>query len=364
MFLSIIIPVFNEKNTVLEILKQVEKAKLPKGIEKKEIVIIDDYSTDGTRDILGSIKKKNIKIYYHDKNEGKGSALRTGFSKCSGDIVLIQDADLEYDPQEYSKLLVPIISGKADVVYGSRFIGSEPHRVLYFWHRVANGLLTLCSNMMSDLNITDMETCYKVFRKEVVDKITIMENRFGFEPEITAKVAELARKDDIRIFEIGISYNGRTYNEGKKIGLKDAFRALWCIYKYNTSKFATLIKYGINGLIIALSQFFTIILLVDAFNFKSIFQQNIAYAISIEVSIIFGFILHGLITWAYKFTGIKSVFKKFLLFQLATTVSFIVRQVVFYFLSINGFNYRLNVLIGIAIAVLINFFSYSKIVFK
>lgn len=228
--ISIIIPCFNEKSTITDILQAVQSVQIP---YHKEIVIIDDCSTDGTREILATLQPSqencSLKILYHDKNQGKGAALRTGITQASGDLVLIQDADLEYDPSEYPKLLAPFEKGVADVVFGSRFVSGESHRVLYFWHRMGNGLLTLLSNMMTNLNLTDMETCYKVFKREIIQSISIEENRFGFEPEITAKIAKIK---GIRIYEVGISYYGRTYEEGKKIGIKDGFRALWAIVKY------------------------------------------------------------------------------------------------------------------------------------
>lgn len=222
--LSVVIPVFNEKGTIGEIIKRVEAVPID-----KEIIVVDDFSTDGTRDILSKIENRGIRVIYHEKNMGKGAALRTGFGVAAGDIVIIQDADLEYDPQEYPKLIKPILDGEADAVYGSRFVGGEPHRVFYFWHMVGNKFLTLLSNMFTNLNLTDMETCFKVFKKEVIRKITIEENRFGFEPEITAKLAKM----DIRLFEVGISYYGRNYKEGKKVGWKDGISALRAIIKYN-----------------------------------------------------------------------------------------------------------------------------------
>ena len=225
MFVSVIIPCFNEKETLTKILKKVQNSK----IDIKEIIIIDDHSTDGTVEILESIQNPLIKIYYHTYNKGKGAALRTGFAKATGDICIVQDADLEYDPDDYPILIKPILDDKADVVFGSRFQGGSPHRVVYFWHRIGNGFLTLLSNILTDLDLSDMETCYKVFKREVIQSIRIQENRFGFEPEITAKIA----KKNLRIYEVGIAYYGRTYSEGKKITWKDGIRAIYCILKYN-----------------------------------------------------------------------------------------------------------------------------------
>jgi glycosyltransferase involved in cell wall biosynthesis len=225
---SVVIPVFNEVHTIKEIIERVQEVHLPQ-VASREIVIIDDYSTDGTRGILATYEDQNaFKIVFHDRNRGKGAALRTGIAKTTGSIVIIQDADLEYDPQEYPKLMAPILAGKADVVYGSRFAGGESKRVLYFWHSVGNKFLTTLSNMFTNINLTDMETCYKVFRGEVIRSIRIEEDRFGFEPEVTSKVARMG----CRIYEVGISYSGRTYSEGKKINWKDGVRAIWCILKY------------------------------------------------------------------------------------------------------------------------------------
>ena len=207
---SIVIPVYNEKRTILEIVKIVKSVPLPAEISEREIILVDDCSKDGTREILKNIHDPGIRIFYHKKNLGKGRALNTGFKQTTGDVVIIQDADLEYDPNEYAKLLKPILADKADVVFGSRFIGGQSHRILYFWHTAMNKFLTLLSNVFSDLNLTDMETCYKVFRKSVLDQISIEENRFGFEPEITAKVGELSRTKNTRVYEVGISYYGRT----------------------------------------------------------------------------------------------------------------------------------------------------------
>tara|TARA_B100002019_G_scaffold293498_1_gene321540 strand:- start:3166 stop:3891 length:726 start_codon:yes stop_codon:yes gene_type:complete len=227
--LSVVIPVFNEEKTLSEVVKKVLSAEISN--QTLEIIIVDDCSSDSTWEIAKDLKKNEprIKIIRHEINLGKGASLRTGFSESCGQIVLIQDGDLEYDPKDYPSLLKPILEEKADVVYGSRFRSNQETRVLYFWHRIANGILTLCSNMFTNLNLTDMETGYKVFRKDILDKIVLQEDRFGIEPEITAKIAQL---DGIRIYEIGISYSGRTYAEGKKIGLKDAFRAIYAIIKY------------------------------------------------------------------------------------------------------------------------------------
>ena len=226
MKLTIVIPCYNEKNTIETLITAVKNSPY----ENKEIIVVDDCSTDGTREILRDRFESLVdRIIYHEKNSGKGAALRTGFQAANGDVVMVQDADLEYDPNEYPKIIEPILQDKADVVYGSRFVGGEPHRVLYFWHRLGNGLLTLLSNMFTNLNLTDMETCYKAFRRSIIQSIEIEEDRFGFEPEITAKVA----KKRCRVFEVGISYSGRTYEAGKKIGWRDGIKAIYCIIKYN-----------------------------------------------------------------------------------------------------------------------------------
>jgi glycosyltransferase involved in cell wall biosynthesis len=228
--LSIVIPVYNEAATVEKLLVRVVGAPLPEGVER-EIVVVNDASTDGTQQKLQELQAAGeieFRLFDHQVNQGKGAALRTGFAQVTGDIVLIQDADLEYHPDEYPRLLQPILSGDADVVYGSRF-GGGPQRVLFFWHYVGNRMLTLLSNMFTDLNLSDMETCYKVFRREVLDQLELRSNRFAIEPEITAKIA----KQKVRIFEIPISYYGRTYAEGKKIGWKDGVAAIWAIVRYN-----------------------------------------------------------------------------------------------------------------------------------
>ena len=239
MKLSVIIPAYNEINTIEQILFKVQEVNL-----EKEIIIVDDGSTDGTKEFLIKLQKNkgdvklekinqiinvdNIRIFFQEKNKGKGAALNRGFKEVKGDVIIIQDADLEYDPREYKKLMKPIEEGFADVVYGSRFIGSAPHRVLFFWHSNGNRFLTFLSNMFTNLNLTDMETCYKMFKKEIITQINLKENRFGIEPELTAKISRM----NLRIYEVGISYYGRTYKEGKKIGWKDGFRAIYCIIKY------------------------------------------------------------------------------------------------------------------------------------
>jgi len=226
MKLSVIIPCYNEVNTICQVVRAVKDSPVP----DKEIIIVDDCSKDGTRELLENHLASEVDlVIYHSKNQGKGAALRTGIAHATGDIVIIQDADLEYDPQEYPLMIEPIIKDKADVVFGSRFQGGRPHRVVYYWHMVGNVFLTTLSNMFTNINLTDMETCYKAFRREIIQSIPIEENRFGFEPEITAKVAKMG----CRIYEVGISYYGRTYQEGKKIGWKDGFRAIYCILKYN-----------------------------------------------------------------------------------------------------------------------------------
>ena len=225
MKLSVVIPVYNERATIEEILRRVRAVELD-----KEIIVVDDFSTDGSREwLVGEQGRLGVRLILHERNLGKGAALRSGFAAATGDVVIVQDADLEYDPREYPRVIEPIVSGRADVVFGSRFLGSGPHRVLYFWHYVGNRILTIFSNMFTNLNLSDMETGYKVFRRDLIQSIKLCENRFGFEPEITAKIVR--RK--ARVYEVGISYSGREYREGKKITWRDGLWALWCIVRYS-----------------------------------------------------------------------------------------------------------------------------------
>ena len=231
--LSIIVPAYNEENTIQHILNKINEVKLIRDIQK-EIIVVNDCSKDNTEQKVTEFQQQHpeLSIIYkkHEVNKGKGAALRTGFQSATGDFVIVQDADMEYDPNEFNILVQPILDGFADVVYGSRFVGGKPHRILFFWHTIGNKMLTMASNMFTNLNLTDMETCYKMFRREIIQSIDLKENRFGFEPEVTAKMSKIPK---VRIYEVGISYYGRTYEEGKKIGMKDAFRALYCIVRYN-----------------------------------------------------------------------------------------------------------------------------------
>lgn len=234
--LSIVIPAYNEGPTIHRILNRIKAVELIQGMQK-EVIIVNDCSKDNTEEAILNYKNANpelpISYYKHEVNQGKGAALHTGINKATGDYIIIQDADLEYDPQEYNLLLKPVLDDFADVVYGSRFMGGNPHRILFFWHSLGNAMLTFLSNMFTNLNLTDMETCYKLFKRDIIQNIQLKEKRFGFEPEVTARIARVPK---VRIYEVGISYYGRTYDEGKKIGWKDGFRAIYCILKYNLFK--------------------------------------------------------------------------------------------------------------------------------
>ena len=361
--LSIVIPVYNEVNTLKNILDYIEAVNMPEGW-RTEVVLVDDYSSDGTREVLANLEGDKNNIVYHDRNRGKGAALHTGFRYATGDYVVIQDADLEYDPEEYKLLLEPIIDKNADVVYGSRFRGQGPHRILYYWHSLGNAFLTFISNMFSDLNLTDMETCYKVFRKDILDRLDLEEKRFGFEPEVTAKVGELVRGGEVVLYEVGISYYGRTYEEGKKIGWRDGLRALWCIFKYNTSGFAKLVKYGAGGTTVMLTQIIALIFLVEAVGLKGVKGENLANLISIELSILTGFIIHSNFTWYIHHHRFSQKIFSFIKFHLVTLVSVFARAVMFYSLSLTGMDYKANALLGIILAVVINYIGYDKFVFR
>ena len=358
MKLSIVIPVYNERNTILRILKSIKDVTLPEEITNKEILIIDDFSTDGTRTVLQKLNDKEIMVFYHEKNIGKGAALKTGFKQVSGDIIIIQDADMEYNPHEYPELLTPIIKGTADVVYGSRFLRKETSRFLFFFHSVGNKFLTFVSNIFSNLHLTDIETCYKVFKKEIIDKIEVEEKRFGFEPEFTAKVAGLVKSEKIKVCERGISFTGRSYKEGKKIGFKDAVRSLFCIYLYNTSKRAKIIKYISNSIFIAVSLCLTMFLFVEVFHFKSKLYKNIFYFMSIEFSTILGFIFHLFITLRIKVSSVSTFLLSFLSFHLIILPSFLLRQFLFFYLLEYGIEYNTDVLIGIFLSVLLNLVNF------
>jgi glycosyltransferase involved in cell wall biosynthesis len=362
MKISIIIPVFNEEKTIAEIIGRVQKAPLYSVDALREIIVVNDCSTDGTAKALENIKDPAIRIVMHTSNSGKGAALRTGFSHCTGDIIIIQDADLEYNPDDYPLLLAPIVDGHADVVYGSRFIGAQRHRVLYFWHSMGNRLLTVLSNAFTDLNLTDMETCYKVMRRSVARRFTVEENRFGFEPEITAKIASLARSENIRIYEVGISYHGRTYNEGKKIGMRDGFRALYCVLKYNDSPIANFIKYAFSGLLVILVQFGILCGLVESGLATGVAGINLAHAASIEVSILAGFFIHFFLTWRVLNRRPGQLIGLFFRFHAFHLIPFAIRAGIFY-LFLERLGYFTAALVSVSIALLFNFWGYNYLLF-
>lgn len=364
MKLSIVMPVFNEVSTIEKILQVVQEAPLVPEVTEKEIIIVDDGSTDGTIELLKKLDQKEGKIVFHEKNMGKGAALRTAFSHCSGDIILIQDADMEYDPREYPKLLRPIVEGKADVVYGSRFMGGAPHRILYFWHMVGNRMLTLFSNMLSDLNLTDMETCYKVYRKEVIDKILIKENRFGIEPEFTAKMAALARKENLAVYEVGISYYGRTYDEGKKIGFKDGLRALWCILKYNRSGLASFVRYGMVWLGMALMQLLLLFFYQEKFTSGQITNLNEIHAAGMLAAVLIGFPFHTKFSWGIQLVSVIDWVKKALIFMFFAAFSFLGRYFLFMYSLRADFSPIGNLWFGLILSLLIDFILFNRFVYR
>jgi glycosyltransferase involved in cell wall biosynthesis len=359
MKISIVIPVFNEEKTIVEIIDRVDAAALPLEIDEKEIIVVNDCSRDGTRERMEMIINESVRVYHHDRNRGKGAALRTGFRHATGDIILIQDADLEYDPREYGRLLRPIIDGKADVVFGTRFADSRARRAVPYRQRFGNLIVTGVSNALSDLDLTDMETCYKVFRKSVLDRIDLEENRFGFEPEMTAKLAHFVRKGSLQMAEVGISYHGRTYAEGKKIRFTDAFRALLCILRYNTTRRAAAIRYSLSGIPAALFQYMATTGLVERLGFTDFAGKNAANTIGVEMSIIVGFLLHTRFT-RKRISGRSQL--RFLSFHAVSLAGVVLRIVLFYFLLQTGFDYRLNILIGILAAFVVDFFCHGRVI--
>ena len=367
MKLSVVIPVFNEASTLETMIGRVEAAPLPDEISELEIVLVDDHSTDGTGEILARLENRHT-VLSHPSNHGKGGALRSGFAVATGDVVLVQDADLEYDPNDYARVLRPIIDGQADVVYGSRFLGATPARVADRGHRLGNQALTALSNVFSGLELSDIETCYKAFSRRVLDKLAIRENRFGVEPEITAKIGDLARHEGIRVRETPISYRARSYREGKKIGLGDAVRAFYCILKYNTSPRARFVRYALVGLLVAASQLLALAGLVELGGLRGVAGENVANLLSIEISLLLAFLLHGRLTWPdarrESGSGLAAALRRLLSFHAVTLSGVALRALLFYALSLTGIAYTLNALLGIALVVGLNFLGYDRLVFR
>lgn len=363
--LSIIIPCYNEEATLAQVVHTLEKIEFI--VPEIEIVIVDDCSKDRSLEIATGLSQDyhNIKVFSHEKNKGKGAALKTGFQSATGDILVVQDADLEYNPEEFNEMLPPILEGKAKVVYGSRYLKGDNHKVLDFAHTMGNRLLTLLSNIFSDIYVTDMETCYKMFTREIIEQIDLKEKKFGVEPEITAKISTLRRKERFGIWEVGISYEGRTYEEGKKIGLKDAFSALRCIVKYNTTFKACLVKYILSGLVVFCSQLLILNGLVFAGDASSESWLNLANLLSIEASILTGFYIHSRFTWRQKYLGLLGQLKQCLNFHAVTAIGAVLRISLFsVMIRYTSLNYNLIAVIGIVVALCTNFFGYNRWVFK
>jgi len=366
MKLSVIIPVYNEERTICTLLETVRNVRLLPQIKEVELIVVNDCSNDHTAELINEYAKahKNIKVFHHVANKGKGAALRTGFAEAEGDLVIVQDADLEYNPNEFNLLLKPIIENNADVVYGSRFAGGESHRVLYYSHTMGNKFLTFLSNLFSDINLTDMETCYKLFKKDIIKNITIEENRFGFEPEITAKTAALCRHKGIKIYEVGISYHGRTYQEGKKIGFIDGVRALWCICRYNTSFLAYLIKYCTTGSFLTLLQTAIIIFFPHNFHFINGHKNISAFFFSTILCLPVIFVLHGLFTWRGRCTKKIEIFPRLPGFLAISFISICLKYCFLFYFPAFSINFILNFIISSMLISIYNFLTYDRIVFK
>jgi putative flippase GtrA len=363
--LSVVIPVYNEEATIRSILAKVRSAPLPAEITKLQLILVDDCSTDGTPAILKEYEE-SCTLVAHPTNQGKGAALQTGFRAAWGDLVLIQDADLEYDPAQYCTLLEPLLSGQAQVVYGSRFASGQTRTVGGYWHWFANAGLTAFSNLLSGLHLTDMETCYKVFTRPVLNQLSLTEKRFGIEPEITAKLAHLVRTQDLSIHEVPVRYAPRTWAQGKKIGAKDGLRALFCILKYNTTGLAVFLRYCLMGLLVALSQYLSMVGLVELAGFTGILGQNTANILSLELSLLVAFALHRSFTWSHAPgpTSISGIARQLLGFHGVSLASVGLRIALFFGLSLLAFPYGLNLLLGIGLALVLNFIGYHHLVFR
>jgi len=353
-------PAYNEKATIDRIVKAVLSARLPAGMER-ELIIVDDASTDGTREILQKMNNPAVRVIYQPKNMGKGMALRAGFKAAGGDIIIVQDADLEYDPTQYGELVAPILDGKADVVYGSRFIGGKPHRVLYYWHSLANGFLTTLSNAMSDLNLTDIECCYKVFRRDALRAIELEEDRFGIEPEITAKLGSLCRAKGFRIYEVGISYDGRTYAEGKKIGFWDAVRALFCITVYNDSPCARMVQGTLSGIAGAAMQFGVMLATAGLFQLENPIFLNAANVIATEASVVASmFMALAVFRQRGRGTSFEKALLSSLFYHAEKAFSMVVRLIAFYYATDKGLSWQAATLWTIAAGWAAEFFFPAR----